>query len=181
MDGLLPYCYKIWKKIGINIFLILNCYLFLFGCTRSISPSQDESLIRREFFIPDEVKMVSIWRSSDRPGTFGREGLRIVAEFQLNTQQKEDFLKKAQGYGWKRLPKPNNINSFRYPPEELPKNVKEGMYFCYVHISGKWIAGKKQEEKKIACEDIKENFDSYRIGLFDIETGKINIVFQNYY
>lgn len=90
-------------------------------------------------------------------------------------------MKRAGDNGWKSLPIPTNINDFKLPPTELPKNVTEGLYFCFVHISGKWIAGKKQEEKKIACEDIRENFDDYRVGLFEIETRKITVTYQNYY
>jgi hypothetical protein len=137
--------------------------------------------MREEFSIPTEVKLVSLWRSSDQPGTFGREGLRIIAEFQVTDLQKPDFVQRAMIHGWKPLPMPKNIYSLPKPPVDIPKDIQEGLCFCSVWVSGRWVGGKKQESRTLACEDAPEKFDHYRVGLLDIGAGKITVVYQNYY
>jgi hypothetical protein len=161
--------------------LLVVSLCLLSGCTRKVPLAEDESRIREEFSIPPEIELVSLWRSSDQPGTFGREGLRMVAEFQLTDQQKENFVRRAINHGWRSLPMPKNIHSFRKPPVELPKDAQEGLCFCSVWVSGRWVNGKKQESKTFDCEDAPEKFDDYRVGLLDIGAGKIMVVYQNYY
>jgi len=161
--------------------LLLVCLFLLSGCTRNVSLAEDESRIREEFSIPPEVKLVSLWRSSDQPGTFGREGLRMVGEFQLTDNQKENFVRRAINHDWKSLPMPKNIYTFPKPPVELPKGVQEGLRFCSVCVHGLWVDGKKQESRTLGCEDAPEKFDHYRVGLLDIGAGKIIVVYQNYY
>jgi hypothetical protein len=167
--------------IGPLLSLLLISLFLLSGCTRNVSLAEDESRIREAFSIPPEVKLVSLWRSSDQPGTFGREGLRMVGEFRLTDQQKEDFVRRAISHGWKSLPIPKNIYRFRKPPVELPKDGQEGLCFCSVWVNGLWVDGKKQESRTLGCEDAPERFDHYRMGLLDIGAGKIIVVYQNYY
>ena len=166
-----------------------NCFLLAFvlfllsgGCDGKISPSQDELQIRKEFHIPSDAALVSFWRSSDQPGTFGREGLRLVAEFQFTDQQKEAFAVKSPDVGWKPLPVPEKVNRFPHPPPvEIFQNAHEGAFFCSVAVFGKWVKGKKQEDQILSCEEAPETFDHYRLAVFDRATGRIKIVSQNYY
>jgi len=51
--------------------LLVVVFCLLSGCTRNVSVAEDESRMREEFSIPTEVKLVSLWRSSDQPGVKG--------------------------------------------------------------------------------------------------------------
>lgn len=58
MDYLFLVFCKIWKVRENGFFLILYFTLLMLGCTRSIPPAKDESLIKKEFFIPPKAKMI---------------------------------------------------------------------------------------------------------------------------
>lgn len=162
--------------------------LFLGGCSRTISPAQDEARLRQEFSIPATAKTVSLWRNLDQPGTFGREGLRLVGKFQLSREELEKFMQESTRQGWKPSPLPTNVETFRSPPQELPQNIPNGMSFCSVWFYGGWVNGQKKEDKTVACEDLPrkpefsaKEFHHYRAGVLDARSGDMVVVLQNYY
>jgi hypothetical protein len=53
---------------------------------------QDERQVRRQFHVPDEVRLDTLKGNPETGGWFGREGLRIRAVFQFNEQQFDDYM-----------------------------------------------------------------------------------------
>ena len=163
------------------------------GLDGTVTPADDEAYLRREFSIPTDIPMVSLWRSSDTPGWYGREGLRVVGEFQLSSAQIEGFAQ-ASDRGWEPLPMPGVVYTVREPPEELPMDVEEGMFFCTLLYYGEWVDGEWQatgamdSSVTVRCDDYLrmketygERFDHYRAGILDTDTGRMIVVLKNYY
>ncbi len=169
----------------------------LTGCSGQsavIPLEKDEAYLRSEFCIPEDIVMVSLWRSSDTPGWFGREGLRMVGEFQLSDLQTDRFVQDAGDCEWDYGQLPDNVDLYSSPPSEIPENIVEGFYFCTVTFYGEWVDGEwksngvMSDPAILPCSDHEqmsdiygEQFDHYRVGILDIATGKMIVVFKNYY
>jgi hypothetical protein len=79
----------------------------LLGCNLRKS---DESKIRDEFDIPHSAQVLSYLAKPEKPGWFGREGLKITMVFQLNDNDfKTYFMAVSQSSDWSKLPIPGPL------------------------------------------------------------------------
>lgn len=81
--------------------LLFILFVFLFSC----SYDSDETVIRKEFKIPDSAQLTFFKAAPEESGWFGREGLKIDAYFQFNQEDFEEYLADAnQSNQWLPLP-----------------------------------------------------------------------------
>lgn len=180
--------------------VVITCWAIFQGVARlaSISsqvvPEQvDASWMLEEFSLPADLTLVSLWRSSDTPGWYGRQELRMVGDFRFTPAQLADFQGSASDSGWYPGPLPAWVAGFPKPPEELPALVG-GLSYCTVTYFGTWegdtwhAGGSMDTSVDVNCFDYPdeiatygETFDHYRVGVIDLETGQVELVFQNYY
>ncbi len=86
-------------KISLLCLLITSC----------ISES-DEAILRREFLIPATVKTIYYSVYPEKPGFFGREGLKIDIAFQFDEQSFQKYFDAAKKSGnWLELPIPEDF------------------------------------------------------------------------
>jgi hypothetical protein len=120
----------------LQLFSLLIAILLLLMVTSCRSQNSDESALRDEFEIPSAAKVVSFKVQPEKPGWFGREGLKIDIAFQLGAESFREYAACAAASGkWKPLPIPelflrrmaaietskrSRIQSYRMRGEKLP-------------------------------------------------------------
>ena len=145
------------------------------ACTRDSSLSaRDEATIRSALQLPAAAKLLSLTAEPASPGTFGREGLRLVASFALPSAEASRFATAAMTQGWRGLPLPDAAAGFKQPPTELPA-PQRGVVFCRV---GKWRTGNEFDWS--VCEGEKA-IDRYQTAVLDLDNATVSAVFKNYY
>ena len=158
--------------------LILLTLCALLGCDRMSGARRDEARLRDELGIPSEIALSKITSTPAKGGTFGREGLRIVATFRLTAAQAH--VAEAtwiHAPDWHSLPLPATVSSFRFPPVEAVGEASGvGFYRCHV---GVWRTGEIYD--RVACTAPPDKFDQFRIAVFDPTTSQLTVVAQNYY
>uniref|UniRef100_A0A7V0Z3K0 Lipoprotein n=1 Tax=candidate division WOR-3 bacterium TaxID=2052148 RepID=A0A7V0Z3K0_UNCW3 len=86
-------------KISLLCLLIASC----------INES-DEAILRREFLIPPSAKTIYYNVYPEKPGFFGREGLRIDIAFQFDERSFQKYFDDAKkGVNWLELPIPEDF------------------------------------------------------------------------
>jgi hypothetical protein len=107
-DSLLSWCCQRAAHMGTCLprrrlardVLTLALLSLLIGCQES-----DEQVLRREFGLTSQVKLLSIKSYPEKPGFFGREGLDITASFEFEPVEFEKYLKSIQKEGmWQPMP-----------------------------------------------------------------------------
>jgi hypothetical protein len=150
-----------------------------FALSPSVAPvptSTDEDTVRDELEIPDGATLVSLTADPITGGTFGREGLRIVATFRLPPSESAAYEMSRSGMpGWAPLPLPGEASRFPSPPIELPTPTT-GLGFCQ---TGVWASGTTFTPHP--CAPPPADFDQYRTAVLDTATGELTAVFKNYY
>lgn len=148
------------------------------GFTRTVEAARsDEDAVRAELAIPSDARLLSLTAEPTTPGTFGREGLRIVARFELPPASLAAFAAARRGApGWGALPVPEAIFGFPSAPDELPRDVPRGLHFCEV---GTWRVGTTFDPHP--CGAPPPRFDRYRAAVLDEERGHLTVVMKNYY
>lgn len=87
----------------------LSCSVLLTGCT---TRQMDESVIRRQFVIPQTARTLVYEASPAEPGWFGREGLKITMIFSLSAADFNAWKRVALASGqWQPLPIPEAVLS----------------------------------------------------------------------
>jgi hypothetical protein len=89
-------------------FLVAVLFLstFFFSC----SFNSDESILRKEFKVPDSAELTYFKVSPEEAGWFGREGLKIDAYFKLSDEDFDRYLLSAERTkGWLPLPISKNF------------------------------------------------------------------------
>lgn len=159
----------------LGVTAIAALFLFVFGWG-FVETSNDQDLIRAELSIPNEARLISLTTDPVDPGMFGREGLRVVAVFELDP---EDFnryrMSRAALPYWSSLPIPPSVMTFDYPPVELPA-ADRGLFFCQ---AGVWNSGTNFAPHN--CESPPDRFHHYRAAVLDDRTRRLSVVFKNYY
>lgn len=159
--------------LGVTIVAVL--LLFVFG-GRFGETSNDQDLIRAELSIPNEAPLISLTTDPADPGMFGREGLRVVAVFELDQEDFDRFrTSRAALPYWSSLPISPSIMTFDYPPVELPA-ANHGLFFCQV---GVWNSG--TDFAPHSCESPPNRFHHYRVAVLDDRSRRLSVVFKNYY
>jgi hypothetical protein len=135
----------------------------------------DERDIRGRLQLPVEARLLSLSADPETAGTFGREGLRVVAMFEFTSADAESYGRRVAGAsGWGELPIPAVVRRLREPPSELP-SARRGLVYCRI---GVWREG--TEFNEYACGSVARP-DHYRTAVLDLEHGKLTAVFKNYY
>jgi acetyl esterase/lipase len=125
--------------------------------------------------LPVEARLLSLSADPETAGTFGREGLRVVAMFEFTSADAESYGRRVAGAsGWGELPIPAVVRRLREPPSELP-SARRGLVYCRI---GVWREG--TEFNEYACGSVARP-DHYRTAVLDLEHGKLTAVFKNYY
>ena len=89
-----------------KIFLVIVTFLMIASC----SFNSDESVLRKEFKIPDSAELVFFKVFPEEAGWFGREGLKIDAVFQLSNEDFNSHLSNAKKSNeWLALPIPKDF------------------------------------------------------------------------
>lgn len=143
----------------------------LWGCTHT-APT-DEARVRAELQIPAGSALVRLDARPLHGGTFGREGLRILAVFRVPDGAAEPWM---QGRDVRALPLPQNVWAFRDPPEELRPIGGNAKVWCEViSLGGTTPAG------RFWCAEAPARFDRYRVAVYRPETHELWVVLKNYY
>lgn len=148
------------------------------GSKRSSPPAlNDEERLRADLAIPADVALASLRTTPGAGGTFGREGLRIVATFKLTPAQLGAYRAHAAAAPeWAPLPLPADVDGFREPPIEVSAAGAKGWGFCRVsiyHTGAPW--------EHLPCAKARFRFDQYRIAVLDEDAAEIVVVYKNYY
>ncbi|MCZ7555984.1 MAG: hypothetical protein M5R41_06230 [Bacteroidia bacterium] len=126
--------------------------LLMAGCESN--REQDERQVRRQFHVPDEVRLDTLRGSPETGGWFGREGLRIRAVFQFSEAQFAAYLRSlhdpkvwepvsflhyspdgaeevsADALRWRRLPLPEFPRPLAHLRGLFDTSITEGWYYC---------------------------------------------------
>ena len=170
------------KKL--HVAFILLSLIVITGCDIFSSATQrDETKIRTFFKVPKNVQLISLDSSPKQGGTFGSEGLRIVAAFQFTEGQINDYRKSIENDNWKPLPIAPKIFKFGAPPEELARFTSEGFYTCKVMIFyyKKYQGYSKAIEEWIDIDNASTKFAKYCVGVLDLRELKLHVVYQSYH
>ncbi len=106
-------------KISFLCFLMASC----------INES-DEAILRREFLIPATAKTIYYNVYPEKPGFFGREGLKIDIAFHFDEQSFQKYFDDAKrGSNWLELPIPEDflmkMLGIKSTKEEIIRSYKE--------------------------------------------------------
>lgn len=136
------------------------------GCFLPVPRADDEALLIRELGLPGGTTCPQLLADPSRPGTFGREGLRIEAVC-------------VPPGGWRPPDSwsdhlPAGADALRRPPGlRLPAG---GRAICWV---GVWITGQVFEPHP--CDAAPETYHRHRSAVFDPALGQIRVVLQDLY
>jgi len=144
------------------------------SCRHVLPMSSDERDIRNELGIPDSVRLISLHTDPERGGTFGREGLRIVAVFDLGGAADVIARELAGRPGWGPLPMSRALRRVADPPKELPR-PRRGVAYCRV---GVWRDGTEFDARPCGTTG---KIDRYRAAVIDVAKAQLTAVFKNYY
>lgn len=144
--------------------------VILFGCTHP-APT-DEGRVRAALHLPSEAVLQGIDAQPQHGGTFGREGLRIHAVFELPPGASEQW---SQGAEWRPLPLPEAVWGFRDPPVELRAIRGAARVLCYVVVLNNTAA------QRMDCANAPERFDQYRVAIYRPDRRELSVVFKNNY
>ncbi len=141
----MSYC---WRLCCASVLLLLAAV----GCESN--REQDERQVRRQFHVPDEVRLDTLKGSPETGGWFGREGLRIRAVFQFNKQQFDSYMRglhdteiwepvdflhyspdgaeevSADALRWRSLPLPDFPPTLAHLDGLFDTTITRGWYYC---------------------------------------------------
>ena len=136
------------------------------GCFASVPEADDAALVVSTFGFPAGTSCTLSGVDPDRPGTFGREGLRIEAR----CVPPEGWTPPAS---WTpRLPEAAQT-LHRPPTLALPPG---GRATCWV---GVWVTG--QQFTPHPCDARPGRYDRHRSAVYDPASGAVEVVLQNLY
>jgi hypothetical protein len=143
-------------------------------CRHVLPMSADERDVRNELGIPDGARLISLHADPQRAGTFGREGLRIVAVFDLGAAPEAIAREISVRPGWAPLPISRALRRVDDPPRELPRQ-RRGAAYCRV---GVWREGTEFDARPCGTPG---KIDHYRAAVIDVAKSQLTAVFKNYY
>ena len=143
-------------------------------CRHVLPMSEDERDVRNELGIPDAARLISLHADPQRGGTFGREGLRIVAVFDLGAAPDAIAREISARPGWGPLPISRALRRVDAPPRELPR-PRRGVAYCRV---GVWRDGTEFDARPCGTPG---KIDHYRAAVIDVAKSQLTAVFKNYY
>ena len=153
----------------------------LAGCTRPAATlaQRDEAELRDAWAIPSGATLVSITVNPPVGGTFGREGLRRVATFQLPPADAASYTATHRPADWHPLPLDAAVLAFTAAPEEIPAAFSRGVYVCDV---APWTkAATPPFVVHNPAAPATAPLGRWRVAAFDPSTGTLMIVDKNMY
>ena len=144
------------------------------SCRHVLPMSADERDVRNELGIPDAAGLISLHADPQQAGFFGREGLRIVAVFDLGAAADAAAREISARPGWGRLPISRAARRLDDSPKELPR-PRRGAAYCRV---GVWREGMEFDSRPCGTPG---KVDRYRAAVIDLATSRLTAVFKNYY
>jgi hypothetical protein len=162
----------------VNCLRLLPLALALLACGGGRAPAaeSDEAYVRRALSLPPDAALVSLRASPATPGTFGREGLRIEAEFGLAPAQVERFRREATS-DWRPAPVSPAVAALRRPPP-LDSPPGAGLYVCRLTS---YPGGQMNKPVSRPCDGAEGEYAEYRFALLEEGAGRLRVVFQNFY
>lgn len=158
----------------------IQIYIFLFSITimiqscgvyQSVQDRRDRAALRRLFDLPSSYELVSYDGYPSMVGFGQREGLEISAQYELSSEQFEEFLRDASDRGWEPLPIPEIIDSrILYQGLPVPMDLLDGLYYC--HTAGDNVLHAKATH---ACIDVNVLSDII-LGILDASTRRLYVV-----
>ena len=158
--------------------LIISALLALFLTLYACSVPTDESLLRKEFNIPETAVLLSYKASPETSGWFGREGLKIDIVFQFNETDFANYITEAEKSGsWRALP---ISQSFLMKIGSIARH-KQGLIKSY-ELTGKKLPKEgsiyNPTEQKLYENFIKTLPLDVKYGFYQCRTAGDNILFN---
>lgn len=147
------------------------------GCA-PVSAQSDERSLRNDLAIPESAKLLKLTADPNTSGTYGREGLRIHAVFQLTSVGLDDYRRSYRIDQWRPLPLPNELLGTPEGPAELAALTGPGHYFCDV---APWIASEDPPWTPYRGAALPARLARYRVVLLDGATSQLHVVYKQYY
>lgn len=152
---------------------VLPFLALLTACSRGPS---DEAMVRAELGIPPAAALLSLDAEPKNGGTFGREGLRVAAQFKLEPEQAAVAARTFRAGGrWRRSLDLSAVQRLPGFPAEGFGGVRPHLTFCWVAVQE---AGALRE---LPCELSPAHVLRLRYAVFDPQAGRLAAVFKNYY
>lgn len=153
--------------------LLLLLLSGLSACTSQ--DASDQAALRRLFSLPNDVQIVHYEGFPSQVGFGQREGLYLVAHYQLTPEQVSVWANDAPA-GWEPLPMPMEVqaqmDAFRF---EALRDGQEGYYFC--RTAGDNVLHAKETRP---CTAVKDPLDLIA-GVVDLATGEMVVQVQSFY
>lgn len=151
----------------------LSLALALAACSPA---GDDEAAVRRELRLPREAVLDSLEAEPKKSGTFGREGLRIAAQFSLPPEASARAAQEFRAAGrWRRSFDVGPVQHLQGFPAEGVGGVRPSLVYCWVAV---YEAGSMRE---LPCDLSPDKVAYLRYAAFDPQAGKLAAVFKNYY
>ncbi len=146
---------------GLGVCVLLGAL----GCFLPVSGAEDTERLRAAFALPEDTSCADLFADPERPGTFGREGLRIEATC-------TPPLSWSPPDTWSGIP--DRARDLHRPSGLVVPPGGRGI--CWV---GVWIEG--QSFAVHPCDAVPERYHRHRSAVFDPATGQIHAVLQDLY
>lgn len=140
------------------------------------APASDEVTLRTVLGLPASTRLIHLASDPRAGGTFGREGLRIVAELEIPPSDLSTFLAAARARPRWTTALPATVGTMRQGPTEIPASAHVALAYCE---AGAWIVGTTFSTEP--CDPLPPRLDRYRVAVIDGVTGRVHVVFKNYY
>ncbi len=99
-------------------------FIILFFSIITCVKESDEAILRREFGVPPTAKTIHYSTNPEKPGFFGREGLKVDIAFQFDERDFENYLVSAKKSGkWMTLPIPKDFLLKMFGIESTKKGI----------------------------------------------------------
>lgn len=155
------------------LLLLILMSAALGACRRGPS---DEALVREEFGVPPSAELVSLEAEPKNEGTFGREGLRVAAQFELAAEDADKAARAFRDGGrWRRSFDLTSVQSLPGFPGEGFGGVRPSLVYCWV------TAQEAGGPAELPCDLAPPKVLRLRYAVFDPQAGKLAAVLKNYY
>lgn len=145
----------------------------LAGCSKA---PDDEAWVRRELGVPAQAHLISLEAEPKRGGTFGREGLRVAAQFELTPDEAaKAAISFRDGGRWRRSFDVSAVAGLPGFPSEGFGGVRPSLLYC-------WVAAQEAGSmRELPCDLAPQKVVYFRYAVFDPQAGRLAAVFKNYF
>jgi hypothetical protein len=137
----------------------------------------DEQLVRQVWQVPGHVRCKSLVADPLTPGFYGREGLRIVANFDFLPGGLAAYRKEFRPNDWRPLPLPSRVTSIHRGAAEL-QDARAGEYLCFVRTR---TSGGAVTWLSLDDPAAPKSYEAHAIAVLDTARERLVVVHQNHY